>query len=97
MDKKNKKRKFTLTEQSDCDPDSVEVTVRNPLGQLLISADGYGDHNEPGGPIVAMEIWEGELRLLVWADINREDPTHVISLKDAWEAGYHPVDDGDLD
>ena len=35
---------------------------------------------------VAIEIWEGELRLLVWSDLNQEDPTHIISLENAREA-----------
>lgn len=49
--------------------------------------EGYGDHNSPDGQgiPVLFEVYEGELRLLVWADINREDPTHIISLDGARE------------
>jgi hypothetical protein len=37
---------------------------------------------QAGSGVVSLEIWEGEPRLLVWNDINREDP-QVISLKGA--------------
>ena len=42
------------------------------------AADGYG---RP----VRVELYEGKLRLLVWADINSEDPTHTIELNGAQE------------
>ena len=43
------------------------------------AADGYGR------PVI-IELYEGKLRLLVWSDINREDPTHIIELNGAQEA-----------
>ena len=52
------------------------------------NACGTCDEQEIGRGIksfVAIEIWHGELRLLVWADINQEDPTHTISLEGARE------------
>lgn len=39
---------------------------------------GKGDRS-----IVGFEVWEGELRCLIWADINQEDPTHIINLDGA--------------
>jgi hypothetical protein len=72
-------------EQSDAvEPRTLTVKTGNKNGFLDISVEGYGNCCEvEEGSIVALEIWEGELRLLVWSDINREDPTHVISLEDA--------------
>lgn len=34
-------------------------------------------------PVIVVERWEGDLRVLVWGDINQEDPTHTISLEGA--------------
>ena len=59
---------------------------------LLISPEGYGECNALGGkgsPIM-LEIWEGKLRLIVWADINQEDPTHIIDLEGARETNRKP-------
>lgn len=48
------------------------------------------DHGEmctvPGrGPIVFLEFRSGVPYLLVWADIQKEEPTHTISLERANE------------
>jgi hypothetical protein len=55
---------------------------------MEISADRYGVKTmEPDcGAVAYLEQYNGELRLLVWADINQEDPTHVISLEGAHES-----------
>ncbi len=45
---------------------------------VLLYADGYGD----SCPLL-VELYEGQLCVVVWGDINREDPTHIISLKGA--------------
>jgi hypothetical protein len=68
---------------------NMAVTVSN--FSIDIEAEGYNatgscDSNQLGngtGAIVTIERWEGELRCIVWADINREDPTHIISLEEA--------------
>lgn len=33
--------------------------------------------------IIMIELWEGELRSVHWADIRQEDPTHVIDYAEA--------------
>jgi len=58
---------------------------------IQIEAAGYNacnsaDDQQPGNgnmSIVALEVWEGQLRLIVWSDINQEDPTHIIPLEGA--------------
>ena len=35
---------------------------------------------EGHGTPVFIELYKGELRVIVWADINQEDPTHIIPL-----------------
>ena len=52
-----------------------------------LSVKGYGDYTSKDGEgsIAILEIFEGELRLIVWADINQEDPTHIINLEQSKE------------
>lgn len=54
---------------------------------LSISCAGYGLQNMQAGygDILYLEVNEGTLRLLVWADINQEEPTHIIDLSAALE------------
>lgn len=69
----------------------VELAVIPNHQSLIIEAAGHGvcnmdDSSELGKghrPVVALEIWDGELRVIVWSDINEEDPTHIIPLTDA--------------
>jgi hypothetical protein len=55
---------------------------------ILIHPKGYGDkHSENGqGTPVMLELYEGRLRLIVWADINNPDATHIIDLEGARES-----------
>jgi hypothetical protein len=56
-------------------------------GLLMIGAEGYGEKTAEDGdgfPIV-IEFYDHQWRLMVWGDINSEDPTHVISLEGARE------------
>ena len=44
---------------------------------------GYGLYacaDGTAGPIL-LELHEGRLRLIVWDDINLEDPSHIIDLE----------------
>jgi len=63
----------------------------SPNGVSLY-AEGHGDCGsaEGHGTPVFIELYKGELRVLVWADINREDPTHTISLAGARSDRRHP-------
>ena len=67
------------------------LVVSTDQNFIQIEAAGYNacnsaDDNRPGNgymAIASIEVWEGELRLIVWSDINQEDPTHIISLEGA--------------
>ena len=63
-------------------PASIEVN-----GAIYIQAKGYGDccSNDGYGTPVFIEWYDGELRVVVFGDINQEDPTHIISLEGARE------------
>jgi len=70
------------------DPDTVPCVIEHGDNSILIRPDGYGDCGSAEGhgwPIV-IEYYEKDVRVLVWADINQEDPTHVISLAKAEES-----------
>ena len=54
-------------------------------GALFIRAEGYGDavsEDDSGTPVV-IELFQGKLRIVAWADINEEDHTHLIELEGA--------------
>jgi len=66
---------------------SIRVTVHQSCGRLFIRPEGYGDassYNGEGDPIM-VELYGGELRVILWSDINQEDSTHIISMEDAQE------------
>lgn len=65
----------------------------SPNGVSLY-AEGYGDCTAAAGhgTPVFIELYKGELRVIVWADINREDPTHIVSLAGAREDQRQPND-----
>lgn len=66
----------------------IPITIRTSSHGVEISAVGYGDKiTKPGyGVPVVLEFYKGELRVVIWSDINQEDPTHIISLANARES-----------
>ena len=90
------KNTFTMTLKEQC-ADSPEKKIKVKLltegGQLWIQADGYGDKcsAEGYGTPVGLEIWQGRLRLIVFDDINEEDP-QIIDLENARETARHQGD-----
>jgi len=66
----------------------IRITTNIMKHGVLIYAEGYGDKTSepPHGSPVVLELYEGKLRLIVWADINQEDPTHTIDLSGAMES-----------
>jgi hypothetical protein len=57
-------------------------------GGITFGFSGYGENGarEGHGQPVLIENREGELYVVVWADINREDPTHSICMSGAKES-----------
>lgn len=64
---------------------------------IIVTADGHGDLASPDGDGYPIFISHnnGKLLLYVWADINQEDPTHVIELDGALETARQPVSPAD--
>jgi len=78
-------------------PKQVNVSVgieRDGLA-LLIKPERYGDYCsvEGEGTPILLELFDNELRLVIWADINQEEPTHIISLEGARELRRITEDD----
>ena len=86
----NKKTPFELFELHDSWTDDKTVTkgrVEANGGSIHIFLDGYGDcGTEPGhGCPIVLERYDGKCSIIIWADINSEDPTHKIDLSGALE------------
>lgn len=78
---------ITLKEQSpNFESKTILLRLLAENGQLWIQPQGYGEKcTEDGeGFPVGMEIWEGRLRLVVFDNINSEDP-RIIDLENAKE------------
>lgn len=76
-----------LTDNADPHGRKVEVQAVEGPGFFEVGATEYGEKAaaDGDGSILALEVYEGRLRLLVFADINEEGPTHVIDLEGARE------------
>ena len=82
-----KTTEFAIKEQCpDVEPVEITVNILSEGGQIWIGAKGYGEKcamDDEGWP-VGIEIWQGRLRLIVFDDINREEP-QIIDLENARE------------
>jgi hypothetical protein len=86
------------TRLKDADPDYTDklpIRLEVSPGGISLYAEGFGDHGsaENHGSPVYVELHRGILRLVVWADINKEGPTHVIPLNGAREDRRQPHDE----
>ena len=65
----------------------IRVNILSENGKLWIRPAGYGDRcsaNGEGFPI-GVEIWQGRLRLIVYDDINKQEPL-IIDLEKSKES-----------
>ena len=63
------------------------ATTKHDWG-WYIRADGYSDYcsQDGEGEQVLIENRHGVPHVIIWADINDEDPTHIVSLAGAAES-----------
>lgn len=75
---------FELKDIHSGDKQTVPVEVVFQNGALFLRPKGTGDAAslEEGYPIM-LEYYEKSVRLVVWSDINQQDPTHIIFLDGA--------------
>jgi hypothetical protein len=82
------KSQLTFTLKDECESEEKDINGfidnKNNLG-IALHFDGYSDccSTDDNGTPVYIEKYDGDLRVIVYADINHEDPTHVISLQGA--------------
>ena len=91
-------RQSVTTILNDADPEHSErlrVRVAANDSAISIFPDGYGDFGSaPGhGCPVFLELYRGRLRLIVFPDINSQDPT-IIDLESAREDQQIPCEEG---
>jgi hypothetical protein len=63
----------------------VRIGIEKDNLGLEIHPDGTGTYDGNYAPIL-LEEHEGTLMLVVWADINQQEPTHLIDLSTALES-----------
>lgn len=85
---------YRMTLKDAIDEGSLQAKLAKSPGDglLMIGAEGYSEKTAAEGhgfPIV-VEFHEGQFRVLIWSDINQEDPTHTISLEGAREDKRNP-------
>ena len=86
-DKNNGSLSTVLTDVDPGHRGSLSVRVVANESAVSIFPEGYGDFGsaEGHGCPIFLELHRGRLRLVVFADINREDPPHIIDLEGARE------------
>ena len=69
--------------------DTLARISKNVSGGIEIGVTGYSDKTSvmDGQPVIMVEKdFSNKLRVICWADINREDPTTIIDMEDARES-----------
>jgi len=87
LNSKNKSVDTRLVDKSLQRSRSRLARVNMVNGSIEISVQGYGDKTSTDGhgiPIL-IEQWKGELRAVLWTDINVEDP-EILCLEGARES-----------
>jgi hypothetical protein len=71
--------------------DSKLVSIRCESGTdgITVQHEGTGCKDGDYAPIF-IEWYDGKPRIIIWADINQEDPTHIIDLSEALETNRIP-------
>ncbi len=85
----NLKISLDLSDQGhESSSNQLKASVQFTKQCVQIGFAGYGECNAaPGhGMPVVIEVLDGHPRVLIWADITKEDPTHVVSLAGAAES-----------
>lgn len=79
---------YDLRNNWDGDPNPVPCVIELCNGVIWIRPEGYGDCGSQDGhgfPI-KIEYYDKSVSVLVWGDINQEDPTVKVKLDDARES-----------
>jgi hypothetical protein len=77
---------FKLTD--DCNTEEGDITgyIDNSLNLgIALNFSGYSDYcsNDDNGTPIYIQAHNNELKVIIYGDINQEDPTHSISIEGA--------------
>lgn len=72
---------FSLLDQ--CHEEPLTGSVRITPDGLGISIDGYSDQSSTNGTVIYLEKYDREVKVLVYSDVNADEPTHSIDLAGA--------------
>ena len=93
MSKKNKIIPFSLKDMgNEASRKRLKGRIEVNEQGIFINLEGYGEKVSPqeqSFPIM-VEFHEGQPRVIVWSNINKEDATHSISMKGAQLAKQAP-------
>ena len=68
---------------------SLDIKILRGTYGLLLNVNGFTDRTSEDGEVVLIENRDGVPHIVIWGDINSEDPTHVISLAGAHVPNLH--------
>jgi hypothetical protein len=96
-DKNDDSISTVLTDVDADDSGSLSVRVVANESSISIFPKNYGDFGSTQGHgcPVFLELHQGRLRLVVFAVINREDPTHIIDVEGAREVARQDTGSSD--
>lgn len=63
-----------------CPSQDVDISIESGGLAIVLELAGYGTYEDEDAAPVLLELHEGIPRLIVWADINDSEPTHIINL-----------------
>ena len=89
----NKEIKLILKDADPNTPGETEVTVGWSNQGIEITPAGTGTYDSEDGAPIFIERYKGHVRVIIHSDINKEEPTHIVSLGGAWRSLEGQVED----
>jgi hypothetical protein len=71
--------KLQTTIEDDEHPIEIPIDIEVGVSQVLIRVSGYGNNAVEDAPVVAVQIYDGGLQVLIWDDVNNPEPAvHLL-------------------
>jgi hypothetical protein len=68
------------------------INIEFPIDAMGVSVQHEGTGCQCGDfPPIFIEWYDGKPRIIIWADINEEEPTHIIDMSGALETNRKDV------
>ena len=84
---------FKLVDQANPKAQPATGKIKVDANGIYIAIDGYGEcaAEDGAGTPIGLELYAGHVRVLVWADINSDDASHIINMDEARESQRKPA------